>query len=76
MSNTMKLEVSSVGRTVCAICLGVGGAVSAVLKHPAPMIAGALVGVYFLAPFLKATSWSTRVKIPSSTKNSPLSFIR
>ncbi len=52
-----KLNVSNVGKTVCVICVGVGVAVGAVLKHPAPLIAGALVGVYFLFAIKVIRQW-------------------
>jgi regulator of protease activity HflC (stomatin/prohibitin superfamily) len=57
MSNPMKLEVSNVGMTVCAICAAVGGAGTAASKHPAPLVAGILVGVYFLFAIKVIRQW-------------------
>jgi regulator of protease activity HflC (stomatin/prohibitin superfamily) len=52
-----KLNASSVGGLVFVFCLGVGGAATTALKHPAPLIAGALAGVYFLFAIKVIRQW-------------------
>jgi regulator of protease activity HflC (stomatin/prohibitin superfamily) len=48
---------STVGGALFAGCLIVGGLLSGLLRHPAPLIAGGVVGVYFLFAIRVADQW-------------------
>jgi regulator of protease activity HflC (stomatin/prohibitin superfamily) len=39
------------------VCTGAGGAASAIINHPAPLIAGALIGMYFLFAIQVVQPW-------------------
>ena len=57
MSRTIHLGVSNVAVAVCVACLAVGGGITAALNHPAPAIAGGLVGLYFLFAIKVVRQW-------------------
>jgi regulator of protease activity HflC (stomatin/prohibitin superfamily) len=48
---------STVGGALCAACLAAGGLGTAVARHPAPLIAGAVVGLYLLFAIRVAQQW-------------------
>jgi regulator of protease activity HflC (stomatin/prohibitin superfamily) len=50
-------QVSSVGITVFAACMILGGIGTALWDRPYPLVAGALVGVYFLFAIKVASQW-------------------
>src|SRR5579883_1878485 len=50
-------SISGVARACFAICVAAGGLGTAVLKHPAPLVAGALVGVYLLFAVKVVQQW-------------------
>jgi regulator of protease activity HflC (stomatin/prohibitin superfamily) len=57
---TAKIEIAPINRVavmVFALCIGAGAAVSAGLHHPAPLIAGAVVGLYFLFAIKIVQQW-------------------
>ena len=53
----MDMRLSSVGVTLCVVCVGVGAAMSALLSNPVPGIAGVLAGVYLLFSLRVADQW-------------------
>lgn len=50
-------SVSGIGTVVCVVCILTGAAGAALLKHPWPVIAGALAGLYFLNAIKVANQW-------------------
>ena len=48
---------STVGGALFAGCLIIGGLLSGLLGHPAPLVAGGIVGVYFLFAIRVADQW-------------------
>ena len=55
-----KIEIAPINRvavTAFVVCVVAGALVSAVLRHPAPLIAGALVGVYLLFAIKVVQQW-------------------
>ena len=53
----MQMRFSSVGITLLVVSLAAGLAVSAAIGNPAPLVAGALVGLYFLFAIRVADQW-------------------
>ena len=56
-SDPINASISSVGAALCAVFLAAGVAVAAALNHPAPAVAGALLGVYLLFAIRVADQW-------------------
>jgi len=54
-------RVNRVGLALLVAAAAVGGAATAVLQHPAPLIAGLLVGVYFAAAVKIADQWEKAI---------------
>ena len=52
-----QLRLSSVGVALLVVCLATGAALTAVLNHPAPLVAGLAVGVYLLFSIRVADQW-------------------
>jgi regulator of protease activity HflC (stomatin/prohibitin superfamily) len=55
-----KIDIAPINRvavTACVACVGAGAAVSAAIKHPAPLIAGVLVGLYLLFAIKVVQQW-------------------
>jgi regulator of protease activity HflC (stomatin/prohibitin superfamily) len=55
-----KFEIPPINRvavTACVVCVVAGAAVSALLRHPAPIVAGALVGLYLLFAIKVVQQW-------------------
>jgi regulator of protease activity HflC (stomatin/prohibitin superfamily) len=52
-----KLRLSSIGVLLLVVCVGVGGAVAAMMESRAPLAIGALVGLYFLFSIRIADQW-------------------
>jgi regulator of protease activity HflC (stomatin/prohibitin superfamily) len=52
-----KLQLSSIGVLLLVVCVGVGGAVAAMMESRAPLAIGALVGLYFLFSIRIADQW-------------------
>ena len=55
-----QIEIAPINRvavTALVVCIVAGAAVSALLRHPAPIIAGALVGVYLLFAVKVVQQW-------------------
>jgi regulator of protease activity HflC (stomatin/prohibitin superfamily) len=55
-----KIEIAPINRvavTASLVCVAAGAAVSAILRHPAPIVAGALVGVYLLFAIKVVQQW-------------------
>ncbi len=57
MRPNQMFRVSNVGVAALVLCVAVGVAVSAAANHPAPLIVGALFGVYFLCALKVADQW-------------------
>jgi regulator of protease activity HflC (stomatin/prohibitin superfamily) len=57
MGSAAGIQISSIGVAVFLICLGLGAAPSVYYEHPAPAIAGAAVGLYFLFAIRVAEQW-------------------
>ncbi len=57
MKDQLQLRVSNVGVALFVICILAGGGVSALTRNPAGVIAGALVGFYFLYAIRIADQW-------------------
>jgi regulator of protease activity HflC (stomatin/prohibitin superfamily) len=52
-----QIRVSSIGIALCVICAAAGLALTAILQHPAGLVAGALSGLYFLFAIRVADQW-------------------
>src|SRR5208283_5207290 len=55
-----KIEIAPINRvavTASLVCVAAGAAVSAILRYPAPIVAGALVGVYLLFAIKVVQQW-------------------
>jgi regulator of protease activity HflC (stomatin/prohibitin superfamily) len=55
-----KIDIAPINRvavTACIACLGAGAAISAAVKHPAPLIAGILIGLYLLFAIKVVQQW-------------------
>lgn len=52
-----KPQISGVGVAVFFICIGIGAGIASYYERRAPMIAGALVGMYFLFAIRVADQW-------------------
>ena len=52
-----QLRLSSVGVALLVVCLATGAALTAVLNHPAPLVAGLAVGAYLLFSIRVADQW-------------------
>jgi regulator of protease activity HflC (stomatin/prohibitin superfamily) len=55
-----KIEIAPINRvavTASLVCVAAGAAVSAILRHPAPIVAGALVGVCLLFAIKVVQQW-------------------
>jgi mannose/fructose/N-acetylgalactosamine-specific phosphotransferase system component IID len=50
-------QISGIGRSLFVICLLAGAVVTAATKHPAGMIAGALLGVYLMFAIRVVQQW-------------------
>ena len=57
MKDQIQLRVSNVGVALFVICILAGGGVTVATKYPAGVIAGGLVGVYFLYAIRIADQW-------------------
>ena len=57
MNRTIHLEVSSVGILVFVVCVAAGGVVTILLGHPAPMVAGLLLGLYLTFAIKVVRQW-------------------
>src|SRR5215471_12947684 len=57
MNRTIHLEVSSVGILVFVVCVAAGGVVTILLGHPAPIVAGLLLGVYLMFAIKVVRQW-------------------
>ncbi|MGO9258399.1 MAG: slipin family protein [Bryobacteraceae bacterium] len=57
MKDQIQLRVSNVGVALFVICILAGGGVTVATKYPAGVIAGALVGLYFLYAIRIADQW-------------------
>ncbi len=53
----LQLRFSSIGITLLVVSLAAGLAVSAAINHPAPVVAGGLLGLYFLYAIRVADQW-------------------
>ena len=53
----MQMRFSSVGITLFVVSLAAGAAISAAIANPAPAVAGALLGLYFLFAIRVADQW-------------------
>ncbi len=53
----MKFPVSNIGIALFVVCLAAGGAATAVLDQPAPLAAGAVIGIYLLFAIKVADQW-------------------
>jgi regulator of protease activity HflC (stomatin/prohibitin superfamily) len=56
-TDLLALRISNVGKTLFVICLAIGGGLWALTDKPAPPIAMALVGLYFLFAIRVADQW-------------------
>jgi regulator of protease activity HflC (stomatin/prohibitin superfamily) len=56
-TDLLVLRISNVGKTLFVICLSIGAAISAWLDKPGPVIAMALVGLFFLFAIRVADQW-------------------
>src|SRR5258706_14181693 len=54
---TPRLQISSIGVAVLIVCIGVSMPVTIYLNHPAPVLAGAAVGLYCLFAIRVADQW-------------------
>src|SRR5437764_12337551 len=55
-----KIEIAPINRvavTTFVVCISVGAIVSAIVHHPAPLIAGSLVGLYLLFAIKVVQQW-------------------
>src|SRR5881227_3946366 len=55
-----RIEIAPINRvavTTFVVCISVGAIVSAIVHHPAPLIAGSLVGLYFLFAIKVVQQW-------------------
>ena len=50
-------RISNVGVALLIVCIAAGGGITAVIGKPAPLVAGALVGLYFLFAIRVADQW-------------------
>jgi len=57
MTNIEIPPINRVAVTACVVCVVAGAAVSALLRHPAPIVAGALVGLYLLFAIKVVQQW-------------------
>jgi regulator of protease activity HflC (stomatin/prohibitin superfamily) len=57
MSKIELSQISGIAIALFAICLAAGTITAAVVHHPAPLIAGALIGVYFLFAIKVVKQW-------------------
>ncbi len=57
MKDQIQLRVSNVGVALFVICILAGGGVTVATKYPSGVIAGALVGLYFLYAIRIADQW-------------------
>ncbi len=55
--NQMDMRLSSVGVTLCVVCVAAGIALSALLQSPIPGIGGVLAGLYLLFSLRIADQW-------------------
>ena len=55
--DAIQLKLSSVGVALMVLCIAAGAAVTAVLQNPAPLLIGALAGVYLLFSIRVADQW-------------------
>jgi regulator of protease activity HflC (stomatin/prohibitin superfamily) len=53
----MQVQVSRIGVALFVICAAAGGALAASLTSPVPLVAGVLVGLYFLFAIRVADQW-------------------
>ncbi len=56
-SDRVQVRISNVGVALFVICLAAGTAVTAITNNPAPLIVGALAGLYFLFAIRVADQW-------------------
>ena len=56
-SPSARLQISSIGVAVFMICMAAGFGPTVYYSHPAPLIAGAVVGLYFLFSIKVAEQW-------------------
>ena len=54
---TPRLQISSIGVAILIVCIGVSMPVTIYLNHPAPVLAGAAVGLYCLFAIRVADQW-------------------
>ena len=52
-----RIQISTVGKAVCLICVALGIAPAVRLNNPAPALAGFAIGVYFLFAIRVAEQW-------------------
>jgi regulator of protease activity HflC (stomatin/prohibitin superfamily) len=52
-----EMPFSTAGVFICVISAAAGATLAALLSHPAPLIAGALIGIYFLFAIRVANQW-------------------
>jgi regulator of protease activity HflC (stomatin/prohibitin superfamily) len=57
MPDLSEYRISNVGVALLIICIVAGGGVTAAINKPAPLVAGALVGLYFLFAIKVADQW-------------------
>ncbi len=50
-------RISNVGVALLIVCIAAGGGITAAIGKPAPLVAGALVGLYFLFAIRVADQW-------------------
>ena len=55
--NQVQLRLSNVGKALFILCLAAGGGITAAMERNGPLIAGALVGLYFLFSIRVADQW-------------------
>ena len=53
----INVRISNVGITLFVVCMAAGGAVTAVLNRPAPVVAAALIGVYLMFAIKVVDQW-------------------
>jgi uncharacterized membrane protein YqiK len=56
-SSPGRIQISSIGRAVFLICFALGLAPTILLKNPAPVLIGVVIGLYFLFAIRVAEQW-------------------